>query len=88
MKSKTSKIKVGTILNKDLYSQVKAQAALEAKTVSDVMEEALKKYTESFRKAPEDPYEWARRLCSNPAFKATAKEIKAIEEWSEYDLDL
>lgn len=43
-KSKSKKVKIGTILNKDIFQQLKERSAKEGRPLSALIEEAVLKY--------------------------------------------
>ncbi len=46
-KKKSNKIKVGTILDADVYKRLKLRAAKESKSISDILHDAILRYEQS-----------------------------------------
>lgn len=83
-KSKSRKIKIGTILDADIYQQLKARAANEGRTISALIEEAVLKY----KQTTEVPRELRLRALDrflSVRFNITKKDLQAIMDEDVYD---
>ncbi|GMU87144.1 MAG: hypothetical protein AMXMBFR48_23850 [Ignavibacteriales bacterium] len=84
MKTSGKKLKVGTVLDEQIYQQLKERAVKEGRTISDVIQEAIVAYNakpvidlEARKRAVES-------FLSNP-IKISRKELEEILDMDYYD---
>ena len=84
MKSSGKKLKVGTVLDEQIYQQLKERAVKEGRTISAVVSAALLAYYTTPVIDFKARREAVRRFCSTP-FKLTREELEEIMELDFYD---
>ena len=78
------KTKVGTVLDEDILYQLKIRAAKEKRSMSDIIQDALKSYFHNGALEKAERQAAVRRLCSKP-FNLSLREIQELMEEDYYD---
>lgn len=78
------KTKLGTVLEEDVFKELKEVAELEGRTISDIIQDALLRYFHSAPMETSIRLAALERLCSRP-FNLSMDELKEIMEEDYYD---
>ncbi len=73
------KIKINTVLEKDIIKQLQAQATEQKRSINEIINEALMHYLQLSKTKRSDRKRALENLCSRP-FKLSLKEINEILE--------
>jgi len=84
LKNKGKKLKVGTVLDEQVYQQLKERAVKEGRTISDVIQEAIVAYNAKPVIDIEARKKALRRFSSNP-FNFTRQELEELMALDFYD---
>ena len=83
-KQKNNKVKIGLVIDSALLQKVKERAVRDSRTISDIIQDALRNYNELDHQDIKHRVEAARRFCSRP-FNLSRAEIEEIMDEDIYD---
>ena len=78
------KIKVGTVLDKEILWQLKERAAKEGRSISDLINNALQKYFQNIKMHRDARRAAVEQLCSKP-FHLSVRELNEILRENYFD---
>lgn len=84
LKNKGKKLKVGTVLDEQIYQQLKERAVKEGRTISDVIQEAIVAYNAKPVIDIEARKKALRRFSSNP-FDLTRQDLEELMALDYYE---
>ncbi|GMU87145.1 MAG: hypothetical protein AMXMBFR48_23860 [Ignavibacteriales bacterium] len=84
LKNKGKKLKVGTVLDEQIYQQLKKRAVKEGRTISDVIQEAIVAYNAKPVIDIEARKKALRRFSSNP-FDLTRQDLEELMALDYYE---
>ncbi|KUO61658.1 hypothetical protein APF79_03380 [bacterium BRH_c32] len=85
IKHKNKKVKIGTVIDSELLQKVKERAVRDGRTISDIIQDALRNYNELDHQDIKLRVEAARRFCSRP-FNLSRAEIEEIMDEDIYEV--
>mgnify|MGYP001351642960 FL=1 len=83
-KQKNNKVKIGLVIDSELHKRIKERAVRDGRTISDIIQDALRNYNELDHQDIKLRVEAARRFCSRP-FNLSRAEIEEIMDEDIYD---
>ncbi len=83
-KQKNNKVKIGLVIDSELHKRIKERAVRDGRTISDIIQDALRNYNELDHQDIKLRVEAARRFCSRP-FNLTRAELDEILDEDIYD---